>query len=111
MKAKIYYTKKYYARRCSKFSNKYHVPFEVALVLGMDKELYKRFNEAIEISSQKGDLGKLYNKVGINSLYIRQQKDALLNILGRDLYDELHIETMQQKNVNRLCYYLIQKLS
>lgn len=93
---------KEYGKRVGKLSRKYHIPFEVCLALGDNEEIYPRVLSIIG--------GKLnVNACTLHDLRagINRRKDALLSILGSELYETLGIGSMGQLNSERLARFVL----
>jgi hypothetical protein len=96
-----------YGREVGVLSKMYDIPFEVCLALGTNQEVYPRFTEAIKVARDKVGRTRLLAdlKAGIN-----RRKDGLLAVLGSELYDAIGIESMGQKNSERLALYVAKML-
>lgn len=98
--------KKDYARKCSKLSKQYNIPFEVSLVLGVNEYYYEELLMCIN------QLNELKNLQVIDRL-VRQLRSketnynmvALTYSLVFQLYCDLNIKDNETK-IKRLCNYI-----
>ena len=90
-----------FANRVGNLSREYIIPFRVALAIGDQRANYEAFKEALK------DVDGL-NIQTLRDLRagITRRKNALLSILGKDLYDNLKIEEMGQDHSERLAHFV-----
>ena len=91
---------KSYAQQCGALSRKYKVPFDVALALGTNEDVYVSF---VKID-RKAISKKLRHELTCG---ISRRKDALYEVLGAELYRALKIEWMGQRNSERIAWYFV----
>lgn len=97
---KGYFAKqKSYAQQCGSLSKKFKLPFDLALALGTDENIYVDFVKVDRKAISKELRHEL--TCGIN-----RRKNALYVVLGEDLYNLLKIEWMGQRNSERIAWYL-----
>ena len=89
-----------YAKVVGTLSKKYKVPFELALAVGENEELYPQLIAARETAVIDDSLSCELNQG------IERKRDAILKILGYELFEALNIGAMGQKNVSRIAGYL-----
>lgn len=90
-----------YANRIGDLSRAYKIPFRVSLAIGDCPERFEAFKEAI----------KDVDTLSIQTLRdlragISRRKQALKEVLGEPLYDELKIEEMGQDHSERIAHFI-----
>ena len=96
--------RKRYADVVGTLSRKYHIPFEIGLVLGENEEIYQHLiNVLANIKDTDADT--------VDDLYggINRRKKALKTVLGKKLYNKIGIDSMGQKNSERLATFVAEK--
>lgn len=91
---------KSYAKRVGILSRKYQIPFEVGLAIGDKEDLYSQLKNAmVNVDVSVGTIRDF--NAGIN-----RRKAGIMAILGSELYNALNIDSMGQRNSERIAQYL-----
>lgn len=99
-----------FGREVGFISKMYDVPFEVCLALGTNQEVYPKFIGAIKVARDNNLRYTKLRLMGDLKAGINRRKDGLLAVLGSELYDAIGIESMGQKNSERLALYVAKML-
>ena len=91
-----------YGWKATKLSRKYHIPFEVAVVLGTNEEVYHQF--LFIVSDVDGISIRTIRNLRSG---IERRKIGLYTVLGKELYDALEIEKMGQKHSKSIAEYIV----
>lgn len=93
--------RKAYALRVGELSQRYNIPFEVGLALGDNESKYYRLMDKLFMVTD-------ITPHTIRNLYagIDRRKNGLFRVLGKDLYMALEINSMGQKNSQRLAEFV-----
>lgn len=95
---------KAYGQRVGVLARKYNIPFEVCLALGDNEDVYPQFIATVEKNP-------IVSEETINDLYagISRRKSGLAEVLGQVLFELLKIDSMGQKNSERIAYYVAER--
>ena len=93
-----------YGQRVGRLSRKYHIPFDVCLALGDNEEVYPWFMSAMTNLDHVsiGTIRDLYTGIS-------RRKSGLLSVLGEELYETIGIDSMGQKNSERIAHFVADK--
>ena len=92
--------RKSYAQQVGALSKKFKVPFDTALALGTNEQVYELFVKIDRKAISKNLRHEL-------TCGIARRKNALYEVLGSELYTLLKIEWMGQKNSERIAWYFV----
>ncbi len=90
-----------FANKVGDLSREFLIPFRVSLAIGVKRENYEAFKEAIRDADSWSVETLRDLRAGIT-----RRKAALQAILGQDLYDSLDIENMGQDHSERIAHFV-----